>query len=305
MTVAILPNKVVTEMAKREHRMQHLLWHGVRNSWERMTSKQKQEIRNIDPAWEPPRPALNSNGSVLRDNDSGEDFFYMHRQMIAHVNSLLAQVNDPAYPKIEGWKNVPPPGDTDYPVPTLPGLESVKSDEFYTNTMFPWEKKYTDTTYLKSVTLGQLGADLEFTIHNNMHMRWAAPSQVGYRPSTSLTKPVDVKWDDPAYDYLGDTYSSHVNPIFWKLHGWVDDRIEDWAKANGITGPIQWKGTWEGPMEHSHHHQHRAMAALTPSQNKIDKLEALAQVIADAAVFDGLFKSAQSTNNSQSLAQVP
>ncbi len=304
MTVSILPSAVVTEMAKREHRMQHFLWHGVRNSWERMTLKQKQDIRNIDPAWEPPRPALNVNGNVERDNNSGEDFLYMHRQMVAHVNAILAQIKDPNYPKIEGWKNVPLPGDIDYPVPALPGLESVKSDEFYTNTMLPWEKKYTDPSYLKSVSLGQFGADLEFTIHNNMHMRWAAPSQVGYRPSTALTKPVDVKWDDLAYNYLGDTYSSHVNPIFWKLHGWVDARIEDWTKANGVTGPIQWKGTWEGPMDHSHHHQHRAMTALIPSQtskNKMDKLEALAQVIADAIVFDGFFKPAQT----QSFAQVP
>ena len=42
----------------------------------------------------------------------------------------------------------------------------------------------------------------------------------------------DEKWDDPKYDYLGDFHSSHVNPMFWRLHGWVNDRIEDWYNAH-------------------------------------------------------------------------
>ena len=40
----------------------------------------------------------------------------------------------------------------------------------------------------------------------------------------------------PSYDYLADTYASHVNHIFWKLHGWIDERIRDWIKTHEITG---------------------------------------------------------------------
>jgi len=36
---------------------------------------------------------------------------------------------------------------------------------------------------------------------------------------------------------LGDFYSSHVNPVFWRLHGWVDDRIEDWFAAHEAAHP--------------------------------------------------------------------
>ncbi len=57
---------------------------------------------------------------MLRDNDSGEDFFYMHRQMIVMVNQVLAQVVDPNYPAVQGWPALPPPGDVDYPVPPFP-----------------------------------------------------------------------------------------------------------------------------------------------------------------------------------------
>ena len=45
------------------------------------------------------------------------------------------------------------------------------------------------------------------------------------------------KWSSPKYDFLGEFYSSHVNPVFWRLHGWVDDRIEDWFRAQESARP--------------------------------------------------------------------
>ena len=287
-------------MAKRDHRKHHLVWHGVRNRWLRLTPDEQEEIRRMDPEWEPPRPALDANGAVLRDNDSGEDFLYMHRQMIGAVNEVLAEVGDPAYPKVESWVRVPPPSDQDYPVPPAwdPGLEEVKSDEYYWDEIAPMEREYTSEEYLKSVTLGQLGADLEFTIHNDMHMRWAAPSPMGIRPRTPLNQPVDLRWDDPAYDYLGDTYSSHVNPIFWSLHGWVDDRIEDWKRAHGIAGPMQWKGTWVGPVSHAHH-GHRALALFAPAEGETDKLDNIARILSQASGFDGFFDPPRRRNDTR------
>jgi hypothetical protein len=82
-----------------------------------------------------------------------------------------------------------------------------------------------------------------------MHNRWAA-SPAGFRPDPGPAQghTIDPLWDDPRYDHLADTYSSHVNPVFWSLHGWVDDRIEDWKTANGVYGNAFWKGTWVGKM---------------------------------------------------------
>lgn len=37
----------------------------------------------------------------------------------------------------------------------------------------------------------------------------------------------DPRWDVPTYDALSDFHGSHVNPILWRRHGWVDDRIDD------------------------------------------------------------------------------
>ena len=290
-----LPRQVIREIAQRRHRFHHYLWHRLRNSWPLLTESERQAIRDIDPAWSPPRPALDAARRPARDNDSGEDFLFMHRRMIALANDILARANDPAYPRVEGWPRIPPPGDTDYPVPEFPEseLEEVKSADYFARFISPWERRYTDPGYLKGVTLGQLGSDIEFTIHNDLHMRWSASSPVGYRPSTALTQEIDAQWDAPAYDYLGDTYSSHVNSIFWKIHGWVDARVEDWKRAHGIRGEIEWIGTWVGPAAH---HGHLPSVARGGSEVDADEghdaLRRIDRIISSSSAsgFDGFIR---------------
>lgn len=267
----------------------------MRDSWLHLTPAQQQAVRDINPEWVPPRPALNKSLAPMRDNDSGEDFLYMHRQMIAELNEILARIGDPAYPHVEGWRRVPPLGDVDYPVPPFPesGLEEIKSVGYYEQVIAPQEERYTSPAYLRGVTLGQLGSDIEFNIHNDMHMRWAAPSPAGYRPPASITLYINENWDVPAYDYLGDTYSSHVNPIFWRLHGWIDNRIEDWKRANGVAREIEWKGTWIGPVARRvHRYQEMAEAAFGGEEMlRID------QIISEsnAGDFDGFFRPRRHT----------
>jgi len=190
---------------------------------------------------------------------------------------------------------VPPPGDPDYPVPDFAdsGLEEIKSDEYFERYIAPWERQYTDPDYLRGVTLGQLGSDIEFTIHNDLHMRWAALSPIGYRPNTVVAADIAAKWDAPSYNYLGDTYSSHVNPIFWKLHGWADDRIEDWKRAHGMTDPIEWKGTWLGPNGHPRHSEfYETMRADVPPAEALRDLQGIDRIISKsgAGEFDGFFQ---------------
>ena len=78
-----------------------------------------------------------------------------------------------------------------------------------------------------------------------MHFRFSAYNKLMRVKSTTVIPNVDKKWDVTSNDWLVDLYSSQANPWFWKLHGWVDDRIEDWRKANGLK-TITWKGTWIG-----------------------------------------------------------
>jgi hypothetical protein len=76
----------------------------------------------------------------------------------------------------------------------------------------------------------------------------------------STDPPADPKELGVANDWLGTFFSSHVNPIFWKLHGWVDDLIDRWELAPTRTKQPAGKGSrrdasalfaawcWEGKM---------------------------------------------------------
>jgi hypothetical protein len=259
-----LPDEVVKTMASREHRLHHWLWHEVRNKWLTYSEEVQGQIRDM--GWEPPRPAQDARGRPIVDNDSGEDFFYMHRQMLIDVSRILSRVKDPRYPRVLVWSELPAPGDPEFPVPPAwfdptrgadaldrrIGFETVqrlKSDIFYHKRLLPWQRMFTDPAFLRGITLGRLGSLIELSSHAAMHMRWASPP-AGSRPEPSITEghTIDPVWDDPRYDFLGDTYSSHVNPVFWSLHGWIDDRIEDWKAANDVYGNDFWKGTWIGKM---------------------------------------------------------
>jgi hypothetical protein len=272
-----LPAEVVTAMASREHRLHHWLWHEIRNKWLTYPEDVQNQIRDM--GWDPPRPAQDERGRPIVDNDAGEDFFYMHRQMLIDVSRILSRVNDPKYPRVLVWSELPAPGDPDFPVPPAwfdptrgadaldrrIGFETVqrlKSEIFYQKRLLPWQRMFTDPAFLRGITLGRLGTLMEQSIHAAMHMRWASPP-AGARPEPSPTEgdTIDERWDDPRYDFLGDTYSSHVHPVFWSLHGWIDDRIEDWKAANGVFGNDFWKGTWLGKMP-----QHAPPAAPAPPQ---------------------------------------
>jgi len=127
-----LPQAVIAMMAERSHRMHHYLWHEVRNGWLSYSPEDRKRIAAL--GWEPPRPARRarpdgSSESIL-DNYSGEDFLYMHRDMIASVNARLAQVHDEVYPKVQGWQSPPPPTDKDWRVPPPYSLGDPGTDQY-------------------------------------------------------------------------------------------------------------------------------------------------------------------------------
>jgi hypothetical protein len=88
---------------------------------------------------------------------------------------------------------------------------------------------------VSQLTLGAYGNLIEFTVHNWMHMRWASTLPRDGASGIALVRgdyDVDPKWDVSENDYLGDFHSSHVNPVFWRLHSWVDDCISIWQAAH-------------------------------------------------------------------------
>lgn len=253
-----LKPEVVAMLASPRHRVHHQLWHASRDEWLRLSDAQKEALRAMN--WQPGPKGTERHafGTGMFANGSGEDFFFMHRQMIAHVKSMQ---------QIEPWGRVPTPrpltaftpgfraeqvGNPDgFAVPDAwvisgdPGTTAWLHELRRTSTLYSrfqtWEAQYTDPTYLSRVKLGELGARIEWTIHNWMHMRWASvprdPDTGGAAPEGRSPLDFADKWFNLDYDYLGETFSSHVNPVFWRLHGWVDDRIEDWFRAHEAAHP--------------------------------------------------------------------
>ncbi len=234
-------------MAQRTHRMWHFLWHGIRNAWPSMTTSQKNSIRNtLGAEWGRSNTETQANPAP----NKGEEFLHMHRGMLLTLREYLG-----AAKMYEAWKAVPTPQDTGFPVP---GGNTSQSNAEYTQRIVPWQTQAMDAGRLKTMTLSAYGEWIERTLHNTMHMRWADSSKASLEGMQDIFQTPQAAWDDPNADYLGSTYSSHVNPIFYRLHGFVDARIEDWLKANnftsiadncaGVAKCYQWKGVWDGPL---------------------------------------------------------
>jgi hypothetical protein len=243
--------KVKAKLASRLHRLHHVLWHALRNNWAGLEPAQRRSIEVL--GWAPPRPALEKPawdlGRLTRAHWTiglpGEDFLYFHRWLIALTDRWL--IEEGRRP-LESWSRLdtipaPAAGCTDEKVPDfVPDFGSgapeflkirvreVKSDAFFWNRMAWWDSQFKDQAALRAMTLGELGARIELSVHNQMHIRWSAYPANGkkVRPEEDI----DPKWDDPGYDTLFDEYASHVHPIFFRLHKWIDNRIDDWALAN-------------------------------------------------------------------------
>ena len=105
--------------------------------------------------------------------------------------------------------------------------------------MAPRAAQSDDPDHLRSLTLGELGADVEFSVHNWAHMRWST-RPAAFRPDAPATNPTAVapRWDRVGYDWLGDSYSAHVHPVFWKIHGWVDDHLDDAERVSSCGAEV-------------------------------------------------------------------
>lgn len=250
-----LPQSVTANFADRVHRLHHAVWHGIRGSWNGLTKEEQEALANLD--WRIPgdRVALISPAERTRPavtNGSGEDFLFFHRQMVIHYKMLMAEASETP----NEWTEIPQPGagEPNGPANAVPPMWSiaqypnverrftaVKSDSFYWSRMRWWDYQFKDPTYLASLTLGEFGAIIEFSVHNDMHIRWSAtPRDPDTNELLPLGRPdedISTKWDNPRYDWLGEFYSSHINPVFWRLHGWIDDRIEDWYAAHELKHP--------------------------------------------------------------------
>lgn len=236
-----------------EHRLFHQLWHASRDKWHKLSKDQQGALRGI--GWQPgPRGNERDARGPRKDrNGSGIDFFFMHRHMLGTARSMQ---------DLPSWSNFPMPQpelerdrqgfaryfdnhdgtalpptwlaaeDTEY----TQWVSDIKTAETYHSNFQVWESRYRDPRYLSKLTLGQFGSEVELGLHDWLHMRWASvprdPSNGQPVPFARDPADFSARWYAPENDFLGDPFSSHVNPVFWHFHGWIDDRLEDWFRAH-------------------------------------------------------------------------
>ncbi|MGE8486293.1 MAG: PvdJ/PvdD/PvdP-like protein [Pseudomonas sp.] len=236
-----------------EHRLFHQLWHATRDKWHKLSKEQQGALRGI--GWQPgPRGNERDARGPRKDrNGSGVDFFFMHRHMLGTARSMQDLPSWSSFPMPQpelerdrqGFARyfdnhdgtaLPPTWlaaeDTEY----TQWVSDIKTAETYHSNFQVWESRYRDPRYLSKLTLGQFGSEIELGLHDWLHMRWASvprdPSNG--QPVPFARDPADfaARWYAPENDFLGDPFSSHVNPVFWHFHGWIDDRLEDWFRAH-------------------------------------------------------------------------
>jgi hypothetical protein len=255
---------VINELiAARDHRVQHALWHAVRSG---LDDNQTKEVTTaFGSPWGQEHklcPSPQNNEATAAYNPAGEDFLYMHRSMIEMVREAWTAKGLPC---IKGFDGVPDPKQWPLPDATRSGAKSDASLALFQQ----WDKNLKDPAWLKKVSLSELGFAVEFTIHNNLHMRYstdrpakqfqaANPDDDGAVLPYDGNFPAGWKFDDPAYNWLADPYGAAVNPVFWKIHGYVDYFIDLWLAANGYKTIAEdchgdrscytWKGKWVGDL---------------------------------------------------------
>lgn len=314
--------EAIEMLASRSHRLRHTVWHTLRSDWFRRRQGSTQQILTDEDrayisslGWGLTDPPFTATGVLDVNNGAGEDFLFMHRRMIAMLKNIYvkqgkippaswARIPGPTPPHYnyirEGDEGsyvyryqatnsgeMVPPAIDDAVEAFGEGNRFLKSRRFHTGFMRNFENWLRSPRLLAQLSLAAYGNILEFTIHNWMHMRWTEIPPRHEETGALITRSsydVDPKWDIPSYDALSDFHSSHVNPIFWRLHGWVDDRIEDWHQAHEASTPgsvtrkvhkdIQWyaKGQWvvkddpfDWPEQH-HVHDHGSTAIVPSSQ---------------------------------------
>ncbi|MGF6209758.1 PvdJ/PvdD/PvdP-like protein [Pseudomonas frederiksbergensis] len=236
-----------------EHRLFHQLWHASRDKWHTLSEDKRGALRGI--GWQPgPRDKERDARGPKKDrNGSGVDFFFMHRHMLATARSMQDLPSWPNFPMPQPELERDRQGFARYfdnhdgaslPPTWLAGedpeytqwVSDIKTAETYHSNFQVWESQYRDPRYLSKLTLGQFGSEVELGLHDWLHMRWASvprdPSNGQPVPFARDPSDFAARWFGPENDFLGDPFSSHVNPVFWHFHGWIDDRLEDWFRAH-------------------------------------------------------------------------
>lgn len=243
-----------------EHRLFHQLWHATRDQWHKLPVEKHNALRGL--GWQPgPRGReRDARGPRKHRNGSGIDFLFMHRHMLMHARTLqdlpswqrfplpqpsveFDRAGFARYHDNHDGHRVPPSWQAPEDEAYGQWVAAIKAQETFCSNFQVWESQYQDPQYLSKLSLGAFGSELEMNLHDWLHMCWASVPRdpINSAPVPFARDPADfaARWFERENDFLGDPFSSHVNPVFWAFHGWIDDRIDDWFRAHERYHPGQ------------------------------------------------------------------
>jgi hypothetical protein len=159
--------------------------------------------------------------------------------MVAHTRQFAT--NQGIKADLAAWNPIPwDHNDRTWPMPPdyPPGSHSPwKQNEVTVEYRDEAQTQLLSLPWLRTLSLDALGIQIETGIHNWLHLHWSADPWYRGEPGQDM--------NDIRNDWLADPYSSHVNKHFWKLHGWIDDRVRDWGFANEEAPDLS--SAWCGP----------------------------------------------------------
>lgn len=246
------------ELVSPKRRYFHQLWHASRDRWHRLSQERRQAVRALGWQVGVAGQERHARGHDRHRNGSGEDFLFMHRHMLHGVRRAQdlrswRTLPAPRPPLAQGAQafvdylsnrdgySVPPAWEAGADMHFAQWLHYIKSSQGFHANFQLWEAQLRDPAYLSTLCLGELGSRIELGIHDWLHMRWASIARdpdSGYpMPYARRNYDFAERWFGADNDFLGDPFSSHVNPVFWAFHGWIDDRLNDWYMAHQQAHP--------------------------------------------------------------------
>lgn len=227
-------------LASESHRDWHFNWHWIRWKWAAPETTDSQRRKWIAEGWVKDQDSMKAHQlETVQDNVSGEDFFFMHREMIKMVQAKLVMSNLPC---ISGWQTLPDQVDESVYRVRDTGPKAQKKLLMLKDV----ERELRDPARLRQLSLAEFGRIVEKRLHGDLHQLWDNGDPCADQADKNQER----------CDGLLESRSGQVNPHFWKLHGLIDNMLEDWLKAHdkneiavdceGRPKCYQWKGTWLG-----------------------------------------------------------
>jgi hypothetical protein len=234
-----VPGDVRDYMQRRAWGYAHARWHQER-LWDMQSDASKAQF--LSQGYQPfDKIQEGANGSGL-------EFLAMHRHMFDEMREVF-----PAYSEMwKGWETIPREktsplspvaARTELSVSAIAALDRLENDD----TLKAIESE--DALGLYIWTTRIVAADGTFTqnpdasagIHDTtLHQRWAKAKS-------------DVN--------LAEFSVTHENYIFWKMHGWIDDRWTRWRLLQGLP---ERDAAMDAAIEAQHMEMHASQALMSP-----------------------------------------